>query len=78
MPDKPNTAFTIGRSIQFLSFVSGSVAVAWTLYVMTDASLSTAPPLGLALASGAVFTLGWLLQHHLGEAPGRPRKRRSK
>lgn len=77
-PGKPNAAYTIGRGIQFLAFISGTVAVSWTLYVMTDASLSTAPPLGLALSSGALFTLGWFVQRHLGEAPGQPRKRRSK
>lgn len=65
----PNAAYTIGRTVQLVAFLSGSAAVGMTLFVAGDSALSTAPSLGLALLSGAVFTLGWFIQRHWGRVP---------
>lgn len=43
-----------------------------TFSVMGDDARSTAPALGLALLSGAAFTVGWLTQRWSGRQP--PRK----
>lgn len=63
------TAYAVGRAIQLLAFIGGSVAFAMTMYVMPFDDKSTAPPLGLALLCGAIFTVGWLIQRHFGRPP---------
>lgn len=68
-PDGPNSAYRVGRAIQFLGFVGGSVALAMTMFVVANPERSTAPALFLALGSGAVFTVGWLVQRHWGRTP---------
>ena len=68
----PNIAYHVGRGIQLLAFLGGSIAVLMTLSVMPSDERSTAPSLGLALLCGAAFTLGWLIQRHFGRRPGQP------
>lgn len=49
-----------------LGLLGGSVALFMTLSVMGKPEESTAPSLGLALLCGAAFTVGWLIERHLG------------
>ena len=72
-PARPSTAATLGRAIQLLALLGGSVAVAMTLAVLGAPGKSTAPALGLALLCGAAITIGWLIQRHAGAAGG-PRR----
>ena len=70
-PTSPTLTYRIGRGIQLLAFVAGSGAMVMTFSVMGEDDRSTAPALGLALLSGAVFTIGWLTQRWSGWQPPR-------
>ncbi len=67
----PNAAYRLSRAIQLLAFLGGTAAMVMTMSVMGDPERSTAPSLGLALLSGAVFVVGWLIQRRFGRTPDR-------
>lgn len=69
-PARRNVAHTIGRGIQLVAFLTGTTALAMTLSIVGNYGESTAPALGLALLSGAAFTVGWLIQRHFGGPRG--------